>query len=179
MRAANAKADKIAREFHLDAGTQHLDGDAAGSSSAVIARCTCAIDAAATDSPKIENISSSGRPNSVSIAAFATSSGNGGRLILQAFERACDVLADQVGTRGEHLAELDIGGAEALQRAREPDARRHVGVGLARTAEEELRDLERERRALGIFARHQRVVTRKHASRVQQAFGVADGSEHR
>ena len=60
---------EIGREAPLDAGPQHLHRDARRPSAAISARCTCAIEAAATAGPNDANSFASGRPSASATAA--------------------------------------------------------------------------------------------------------------
>ncbi len=170
---------QVACEIQFNAGAQHFDGHAARllvrGHRPMYLRNRCGGDGFPKNRKhfvqRAAEFRFDGRPRNIL--------GEWRQAILQAFKRARDLVADQIGARGQHLTELDIGGPKTLQRKGEPDAGRHIDIGLARTTEEKLRDLERERRALGIFARHQRIVTREHARRMQKTSCVAEGPEHR
>ena len=90
-------------------GPQHLDRDllALGRT----AKCTCAIDAAAIGaSSNVGNSSASRQPNSASISARASLAGKRRQLVLQQGQIGGDFVAEQVGARRQHLAELDEAG---------------------------------------------------------------------
>ena len=101
---------------------------ARGGSSAVSASWTWAMDAAATGSPKRENM----RVQRLAEFAFDGGARLGRRkwrqAVLQMLQRARDIGADDIGPRRQHLAELDMRGPETLQRARQALARRQVLV---------------------------------------------------
>ena len=109
------KASQIGLEAALDAGPQHLDRDRARGPSRVAtsARCTWAIEAAATGAPNVANIAPTGLPNAAATTASASSCGKRRHLVLQAFEIARERRADDIRARRQELPELDVSSAQA------------------------------------------------------------------
>ena len=119
MRAAKYMSREIAAEPPLDAGPQHFDRDIALAAArrATRARCTCAIEAAATGSPKVDEkprrSSARRRPRSI---LTATSPRKGAMWSCRRSSRARDIGADDIRPRREKLPELDVGRAEPADR---------------------------------------------------------------
>ena len=77
--AAKVKAPRSAWKRFSTPGRNTLTATARGSPAvSTVARCTCAIEAAATGGPKLENTAFSGLPNEAATAASASTCGNGG-----------------------------------------------------------------------------------------------------
>ena len=108
-----SEGGEIGLEAPLDAGPQHLDGDGArpgrGRDSA---RCTCAIEAAATGGPKLEKTDLTRLAERGRDRRFGLRLRERRHLVLQAFEIAGEHRADHVRPRRQELAELHIGRAE-------------------------------------------------------------------
>ncbi len=91
------------------------------------ARCTCAIEAAATASPNSTNTVSILAPKDASTRRHRDGAVRRRHAVLQLFELHHHLGADDVGARGEKLPELDIGRAEPIDgggKAAEAAARR-------------------------------------------------------
>ena len=100
-------------EAALDAGPQHLDRDGLRPSGvSTSARCTCAIEAAATAGPKLAKTSIERKPESLLDRGFRFRLRKRRHLVLQAFQFARDRDADDVRPRRQKLAELHIGRSE-------------------------------------------------------------------
>ena len=93
------------------------------------ARCTWAIEAAATGSPKLSNSESIFVPNEASTMATAASRGNRRHAVLQPLKLDGDLAADDIGPRRQELSELDVGRAQA-GRSPARDARQAVAVAF-------------------------------------------------
>ena len=101
-------------------------------SRSISARCTCAIEAAATAGPKLANACANGRSSDARDHGFGLGLRKRRQPVLQAFQVARHDDADHVGPRGEKLSELEIGRPEPRQRARQPRA--GLGAAAARSA---------------------------------------------
>ena len=128
---------EVAREAPLDAGPQHLDRDVAlAVGVATLARCTCAIEAAATGSPNSANSVVELGLNAASIRRTATSRGNGATRSCSRSSSRATSRADDVGPGRQELAELHVGGPEPVDRARQPVPRRRVLRAISLSARE-------------------------------------------
>ena len=87
------------------------------SSVVTVARCTCAIEAAATGSPKLSNSVSIFAPNAASMMPIAVSTIHRRHSILQPLEFERDFRPDDVGPRRQKLPHLDVGRAETVDGA--------------------------------------------------------------
>jgi hypothetical protein len=83
------------------------------------ARCTCAIEAAATGGPKLAKLALTGRPNEAAITASASCCGERRHLVLQMLEIARKRGTDHVGARRQKLTELDVARTEPRERHRQ------------------------------------------------------------
>ena len=110
------------------------------------ARWTCAIEAAATGSPNSMNSVSSGAWNAASMRRTADLARQRRDAVLQPLELARDLGADDVGPRGEELAELDVGRPQPLHRPRQAVA---AGASCARSASSAPQRRPRDRRQRG------------------------------
>ena len=99
---------------------------------ATSARCTWAIEAAATASPNSTNTSSIGAPNAASTRATATSRGHGAMRSCRLSSSRGDLGADDVGAGRQKLAELDVGRPEPIDGGGE-SRRAPLHVRAART----------------------------------------------
>ena len=101
---------------------------ATSSPSVVTAKCTWAIEAAATGfSSNALNTCSTGWPRSASIVARAAATGKRRQAILERCQIVGDVVAQEIGAGREALAELDEGRAHLLERRGQPLARPALG----------------------------------------------------
>ena len=119
------KRRKIARELRLDAGAQHLDRHAARRIVGGLGLVHLG-DGGGRDRRR-RNARTAPPPacrSRVRSSARACVGRKWRQPVLQMLQRARDIRADNIGPRRQHLAELDIGGPEALQRARQALARR-------------------------------------------------------
>ena len=136
-----------------------------------MAKCTCAIEAAAIGmSSKLENSASIGLPSSSSMVRRASVPGNGGRWSCSRARSAATLLAQQVGAGRQRLAELDEARAHLLQRRRQALAR---PPRIAPRGEEPRPGDQRRRDAQGL-ERKQRVVAREAQRHAQQAPAIAE-----
>ena len=113
---------EIDLEAALDAGTQdfHRHGFRAPPSASTSARCTCAMEAAATAGPKFGEHVLDRLVEGCGDHGFRLALRKRRHLVLQAFQIARDLLADHVGPGGHELAELDVGGPQLGERGGEP-----------------------------------------------------------
>ena len=89
---------------------------------AIVARCTCAIEAAATGGPNDSNSSSSGAPSAAAIDALGLGLRERRHPVLQRLEVARELDADHVRPRRQELAELHIGRPEQVSAVAKPRA---------------------------------------------------------
>ena len=103
-------------------GPEHLDGDRAARRrpAPISARCTWAIEAAATGGPNATNAFAQRRSSDCGDHGLGFGLRKRRQPVLQGLQVARHRDADHVGPRRQELAELDIGGAEPGQRARQP-----------------------------------------------------------
>ena len=98
--------------------------------------------------------------------------------VLQRFQPASDIGAEDIGTRRQELAQLDRGGSQLFQGLREPPAGRKLRVAALARAEQPGRDAQRDRHARGVFARQKRIIGGKRARHADQNGDVLQCTEH-
>ena len=168
---------EIDLEAPLDARPQHLHRDGAAPPSVTTsARCTCAIEAAATGGPNDANRSASGRPNAAATARSASACGNGAILSCSDSRSRANSDADHVRPRRQELAELDVGRPEPGQRGGEP-----VRGDAARRSLDQPRDAQRragrQRQPRGIDqAEH--ALAREHETGAAEAGEMGQPCDH-
>ena len=89
--------------------------------------CTWAIEAAAIGGENEPNSASTGLPSARADAGAGLRLGKRRDLVAQLPQRLRAVLADQVRACRQELAELDVGGPQAVERRRQPFAAVHGG----------------------------------------------------
>ena len=122
--AAKVKAARSAWKRRSTPGRSTLTATARGSAAvATVARCTCAIEAAATGGPKLAKTAATGLPNDAATAASASACGNGGIWSCRRSRSRAKRDADHVRPRRQELAELHVARPEPRQRRRQPRLR--------------------------------------------------------
>ena len=118
-------AVEVAAEALLDAGAQDLDRRRRARTplSIATALCTWAMEAAATGGPELGEVILHPAAQRFRHGAARLLHGKGRQLVLQVAQVAGEFRADQIGARGQELAELDVTGPQAGQ-----------GVGDARVS---------------------------------------------
>ena len=176
VRAAKKKCVEIDLEAPLDAGPQHLDGDRSPLRGHASARCTCAIEAAATGGPNEENSSRHRLADLHLDHALRLRLRERRHLVLQVFEIARERSADDVRTRREELAELDVGRAERGQRGRQAMPARRSGRSIRRAIAQ--RAARRQRQQRGID-QPEHALAREHEAGARQTREMGDRADHK
>ena len=176
------EAGEIVAEALLDAGPEDLHRHVAAH--AVVDRdglVHLGDGGGGTGGPNSAKWSSSRPPSASSTARRASGIGERRQLVLQVAQVAGELRADQVGARGEELAELDVAGAETGERAgdaplawagRCETARSGCGSAGSRAGE-----MQRQRH-LGPGRHEAHAVLRQHDAGARQAKDVAEGGGH-
>ena len=143
---------------------------------ATSARCTCAIEAAATAGPNDAKASFSGLPSGCDHHRLGLGLRERRHLVLQRFQIARERHADDVGPRRQELAELDVGRPELGQRGREPALRADAGRPLEQARELE-RGLRRQRQRRRIDQR-EHALAREHEAGAGKTGEMGDRGDH-
>lgn len=103
----------------------------------------------------------------------------GRQTVLQLREIGGDLGADNVGARRQELAELDVAGAELLQRGRQPLTGAQARDVAPRAEAQQRRPEPRQtRNAVLLLARDQRVVLCQHARGAQEPKETGERCDH-
>ena len=144
------------------------------SPSRTLARCTCAIEAAATASPNSGKIVVDGRVERRLDALDRELPVGRRHPVLQPLQFGRDLGPDDVGPGGEELSELDVGGAEPIDRAGKPvralDAAARDQIGRRQGGAREPGQRPRVDADEGAFAR-------EHEPGARQPEGVTEGRQ--
>ena len=141
--------------------------------SVVTAKCTWAIEAAATGTSsklreqRVDRLAELALDDAPGLGA-----GKGRQMVLQPREVGGDLFAQQIGAGRQRLAELDEGRPHLLQRRRQPLAR----PARVAAAGEQPRPGDQRRRDAQRLERKQRIVAREAQRHAQQAPAVAKGT---
>ena len=143
----------------------------------ISARCTCAIEAAATAGPKRridrrKRLAESGGDGRLRLALRERR-----HLVLQTFQIARDRRADDVRPGGEELAELDVSRAQAWSAPRQADSRRLLALGPLDQSRQCDHGLGRQRQRPCIDQRKY-AFARKHEAGAGETNEMRGGSDH-
>ena len=138
-------------------------------SAATSARCTCAIEAAATAGPKLAIDLRKRLAERGGDGCFRFGLRERRHLVLQALKIARDLLADHVGAGRQELAELDVSRAEPGERCGEPALAAFGARPLDQPGERD--------RGLGRQRQRPRVDQREHALAREHEAGARQAGE--